>query len=58
MSETYSKIKFNLIDTMNTYNHSLMLIKSKGYKIFFYPDEREEVFGNFHAINKDSFVDM
>ncbi len=46
------KINFNLVDAMNTYNHSLMLIKSKGYKIFFFPDEREDFFGNFYAINK------
>ncbi len=46
-------IKFTLTDTMNTYNHSLMLIKSKGYKIFFYPNESEELFGDFYAINKD-----
>ncbi len=51
-TENLKEYNFNLVDAMNTYNHSLMLIKHKGYKIFFYPDEREEFFGDFYAINE------
>lgn len=39
-----------IADAMNTYNLALKIIKSKGYKIFLYPDEREEYLGDFWAI--------
>jgi hypothetical protein len=35
---------------LNTYNAALRIIKSKGYKVFLYPDEREEYLGNYWAI--------
>lgn len=47
--------KCRIADTMNTYNISLSIIKSKGYMVFLYPDEREEYLGDFWAIkgNRD-----
>ncbi len=39
-----------IADAMNTYNPTLQIIKSKGYKIFLYPDTREEFLGDFWAI--------
>jgi hypothetical protein len=34
-----------IADALNTYNWALTIIKSKGYKIFLYPDRREEYYG-------------
>ncbi|WP_420574047.1 hypothetical protein [Kordia sp.] len=42
-----------IADAMNTYNLALKIIKSKGYKIFLYPDDREEYLGDFWAIKGD-----
>lgn len=41
---------FRIADALNTYNVALNIIKSKGYKIFLYPDEREEYLGSYWAI--------
>lgn len=41
---------YRIADAMNTYNVALNIIKEKGYKIFLYPDEREEFLGDFWAI--------
>jgi len=46
-----------IADARNTYNLALKIIKSKGYKIFLYPDEREEYLGDFWAIKgKREFI--
>lgn len=46
-----------IADAMNTYNLALKVIKSKGYKIFLYPDEREEYLGDFWAMKgKREFI--
>ncbi len=42
-----------IADAMNTYNTALKVIEAKGYKVFLYPDCREEYLGDFWAI-KDS----
>jgi hypothetical protein len=39
-----------IADAANTYNWALTIIKSKGYKIFLEPDEREDYYGNYWAI--------
>ena len=39
-----------IADALNTYNWALTIIKSKGYKIFLYPDSREEYYGDYWAI--------
>lgn len=39
-----------IADAMNTYNIALRIIKSKGFKIFLYPDSRDEYMGDFWAI--------
>ena len=41
-----------ITDAMNTYDWALTIIKSKGFKIFLYPDDREEYYGNYYAIQK------
>lgn len=41
--------KCRIADAMNTYNSALRIIKSKGYKIFLYPDSREEYYGDYWA---------
>ncbi len=40
----------NIADAMNTYNWALCIIKSKGYKLFLYPDEREAFYGDYWAL--------
>lgn len=40
----------NIADAMNTYNTALNVIKSKGFRLFVYPDAREDYFGDFYAI--------
>ncbi|TCI94975.1 hypothetical protein [Tenacibaculum sp. M341] len=45
--------KCRIADAMNTYNTALGIIKSKGYKIFLYPDEREEYLGDFWAVKEE-----
>ena len=44
-----------IADAMNTYNLALTIIKSKGFKIFLYPTDREEYDGDFYAIQKQRF---
>ena len=39
-----------IADAANTYNWALTVIKSNGYKIFLYPDRREEYYGDYWAI--------
>ena len=39
-----------IADAMNTYNSALSIIKSKGYKLFFYPNNTEDFHGDFIAI--------
>lgn len=43
---------FRLSAEANTYNSALRIIKSKGYKIFLYPTESEEFYGNYWAIKE------
>lgn len=40
-------IKCQIADAMNTYNIALRIIKTKGFKIFLYPDSRDEYMGIF-----------
>ncbi|AWH85982.1 hypothetical protein HYN59_13075 [Flavobacterium album] len=40
----------HLIDYLNTYNPTLRVIMSKGYRIFLFPDHREEFYGDYWAI--------
>lgn len=47
------KEKCRIADAMNTYDYALRIIKSKGYKIFLYPDHRKEYLGDFWAIKGD-----
>ena len=44
------KKKCRIADVMNTYNPALQIIKAKGYKVFLFPDIREEFLGDFWAI--------
>ena len=39
-----------IADAANTYDWALTIIKSKGYKIFLYPNSRKEYYGHFWAI--------
>lgn len=45
--------KSRIADAMNTYDHALTIIKKKGYKIFLYPDEREEFLGDFWTFDDE-----
>ncbi len=42
-----------IADAANTYNTALSIIKAKGYKIFIFPDSREDYLGNFWVIRKN-----
>lgn len=49
--------KLRLADAGNTHNYALEIIRSKGYSIYLYPDEREEFYGNLWAIkDKHDFI--
>ncbi|QKX04072.1 hypothetical protein HN014_03835 [Aquimarina sp. TRL1] len=39
-----------IADAMNTYNSALGIIKTKGYKVFFYPSNTEDFHGDFIAV--------
>jgi len=46
-----------LADAGNTYHRALAVVRSKGYHIYYYPDEDEEGGGNFWAIkDKRDFI--
>jgi hypothetical protein len=54
---TENNASCRIADAANTYNWALTIIKSKGYKIFLYPDSREEYYGDFWAIKgKREFI--
>lgn len=42
--------KCRIADAANTCNTALQIIKTKGYKVFLYPDSRENYSGDFWAI--------
>lgn len=46
----YSEDGCRIADAINTYNTALAVIKSKGFKVFLYPDSREAYLGDFWAI--------
>jgi hypothetical protein len=48
-----SNKSFRLSAEPTTYNSALRIIKSKGYKIFLYPDARDEFYGNYWAIKEN-----
>ena len=50
MKNMDSNESFRLSEAPNTYNSALRIIKSKGYKIFLYPDARDEFYGDYWAI--------
>jgi hypothetical protein len=50
MQEPEDSGSCTIVDAANTYNWALVIVKSKGYKTFLYPDKREEYFGDFWAI--------
>jgi hypothetical protein len=48
---------FRLADAMNTYNSALVVLRSKGYQLYIYPDEREGYLGDYWAIkDKRDFI--
>ena len=47
----------SIIDYLNTYNPALRVIRTKGYKVFLFPDDREEFVGKYWAIkNNRQFI--
>ncbi|UUC45138.1 hypothetical protein [Flavobacterium cerinum] len=48
-----SNIGFRLSAEANTYNSALRIIKSKGYKIFLYPDQSDDLYGTYWAIKEN-----
>jgi hypothetical protein len=48
---------FRLADAMNTYNSALVVLRSKGYQLYIYRDDREEDQGDYWAIkHKRDFI--
>lgn len=48
-----SNESFRLSAEANTYNPALRIIKSKGYKIFLYPDQSDDLYGTYWAIKEN-----
>jgi len=48
-----NSITCRITDAMNTYNPALAIVKSKGYKLFLLPDEREGYLGDYWAIKEN-----
>ncbi|MEZ0007160.1 hypothetical protein ABH942_002539 [Flavobacterium sp. 28YEA47A] len=48
-----SKESFRLSAEINTHNSALRIIKSKGYKIFLYPNITDELYGTYWAIKEN-----
>ncbi len=49
--------ELRLADAANTYNRALAVVRKKGYRIYYYPDEDEERTGCFWAIkDKRDFI--
>lgn len=55
MSKEETQWRLRLTDAMNTYDPALTVLKTKGYHLYFVPDERPRFFGDFWAI-KDGRV--
>lgn len=51
-----SRRALRLADAMNTFNRALSVVRSKGYQIYYMPDDRED-YGDFWAIlNQRDFI--
>jgi hypothetical protein len=50
MTASSDEADFHIVDTINTYNHAISIVKHKGYKIFLCPDESDSYLGSFLAI--------